>query len=155
MLLCALLTFVQSTSVTEVCSSAFSPSGIATGSWQSCLKTVAEARGEPVPLFGRFASPTATWSPAADLVPSRAQVRALVSCAERSLRSDPWLSGRIELELAIDEDGRVRPEVVVDTVGDGSLTLCFVQRARAWRFGRGPARRIRLPIVSRSSDLSP
>ena len=145
MLLSALLTFIQSTSVVQACSPSFSPSGIASGSWQQCLRSVAEERGEPVPLFGRFAS-----RPDPQLLeegPTRPQLRALRSCTEAWLRRAPSASGRIELELMIDEEGRARPELVVDTVGDGALALCFVQRAREWRFGPGPGRRVRLPFV--------
>ena len=145
MLLSALLTFIQSTSVVQACSPAFSPSGIASGGWQQCLRSVAEERGEPVPLFGRFASRADP--PILEEGPTRPQLRALRSCAEAWLRRDPSTSGRIELELTIDETGGTHPELVVDTVGDGALALCLVQRARAWRFGPGAGRRVRLPLL--------
>jgi Ca-activated chloride channel family protein len=61
-----------------------------------------------------------------------AQVRA---CWEQTLTIDPSLSGRVVLEMVIDEKGRVISATLVENpIGDAALGQCIERAARSWRF---------------------
>ncbi|HEV8322253.1 MAG TPA: AgmX/PglI C-terminal domain-containing protein [Myxococcota bacterium] len=59
------------------------------------------------------------------------------ACLERRLKINPTLSGRVEVQFTIGEDGAVpAAKVVKDTVGDPAVGDCIVGEMRDWRFPR-------------------
>jgi len=58
----------------------------------------------------------------------------LQACAEQRVKAGAHVSGRLELAIAADADGRVTTvEVVQDDVGDPDLVGCYERRAKRWR----------------------
>ena len=78
---------------------------------------------------------------------------AIEYCYQRFLKLNPSLSGRIDLELEIDPNGRViQVRVLRSTVSDKKLEQCVVRAVKRWRnFGKiDPSLgnvRTRLPII--------
>jgi TonB family protein len=61
--------------------------------------------------------------------------KAVQLCYERELKRDPGLSGKIEIEIEIGEDGRVSSATVASNrLGSDAVGDCIVGRVRRWRF---------------------
>jgi len=59
------------------------------------------------------------------------------ACLERRLKTSPTLSGRVEVQFTIAEDGTVPSAFVTrDTVGDPTVGECIVGEMKTWRFPR-------------------
>lgn len=69
----------------------------------------------------------------------RARMRAYLACYERRLRLEPYLAGRVTVELVIAPGGAVtEANVPVNTTGDTELAACVTSIVRALRFDPGP-----------------
>jgi tetratricopeptide (TPR) repeat protein len=79
-------------------------------------------------------------------------------CYERGLRSNPNLSGRVELEFTITSSGRVGPTSIADdTLGAPGPGRCIAQAARRWTFPRprgGGNVRVRYPFTLSPDGVS-
>ena len=65
----------------------------------------------------------------------RRKQRAVQDCYERELKRDPGLSGKIEIEITIGENGRVEDATVIgNSTGSKAIGVCAVGRIKRWRF---------------------
>lgn len=65
----------------------------------------------------------------------RRRIRSLQDCYERELKRDPSLSGKIEVEFTIGEDGRIEEAAISNNaMGSDAVGSCIVSRVRRWRF---------------------
>jgi hypothetical protein len=72
-------------------------------------------------------------------------------CYEQSLKVNPGLAGRLEIEVNI-VGGRVTAARVVQNVsGDSAMAACVVSKVRRWRFPQEVTATIRLPFALASS----
>lgn len=66
------------------------------------------------------------------------RIRAVQSCYERGLRSNPELAGQMVVRLQILAAGRVQTVTVTsDTVGDATVSSCVSSQHRRFRFAEG------------------
>ncbi len=67
----------------------------------------------------------------------RARIRMVQDCYERELKRNPQLSGKIEIEFTIGENGTVEDARVSNNrMGSDGVGACIVGRIRRWRFPR-------------------
>ncbi len=85
----------------------------------------------------------------------RQRKRMLQDCYERELKRDPGLSGKIEIEFTIDENGRVEDaRVSSNRMGSDAVGDCIVSRIRRWRFPKpdGGSVTVNFPFIFTSSE---
>lgn len=69
----------------------------------------------------------------------RRQLGALKRCYESSLKRNPALSGKLQIEWVIGRGGGVKEaRVLEDTLGDPAVARCFVRQFRKMRFAPPP-----------------
>ena len=67
------------------------------------------------------------------------RVRAIQSCYERELRSDPTIAGRVKVTLRIEETGAIgATSVAENTTGSDATASCVQRTVRRFRFNPGP-----------------
>ena len=65
----------------------------------------------------------------------RRQSSAIQRCYENELKRNPELAGKLEIEITIGEDGRVKDaDVLTNTLGSGAVAKCATSRIKRWRF---------------------
>ena len=65
----------------------------------------------------------------------RSRMRMVQDCYERELKRDPSLTGKIEIEFTIGEDGAVaEARVATNKMGSDEVAQCIVSRIQRWRF---------------------
>jgi TonB family protein len=65
----------------------------------------------------------------------RTRMRMVQDCYEKELKKDSSLSGKIEIEFTIGEDGRVTEvRVASNKMGSNEVAECIVSRIKSWRF---------------------
>ncbi|MFK7929564.1 MAG: AgmX/PglI C-terminal domain-containing protein [Myxococcota bacterium] len=70
-------------------------------------------------------------------------------CYEEQLRSDPSLSGRVEVQWNVANKRVTSASVVSNTTGNDQLASCIVKKIRRWRFGDDVAGSTTWPFVFR------
>ncbi len=65
----------------------------------------------------------------------RARLRSIQDCYNRELKRNPSLSGKIEIEFTIGENGRVEDtEAITNKMGSSAVANCIMGRIKRWRF---------------------
>nr|ADI21619.1 hypothetical protein [uncultured myxobacterium HF0130_06F04] len=60
--------------------------------------------------------------------------KAVQACYEKELKRDDSLSGKVEVEVTVGEDGKVSDVYIDDALGSSSLKGCIKSRVKRWRF---------------------
>ena len=78
----------------------------------------------------------------------RAKYGQLKYCYEKSLRSNPQLSGRVEIEFVVGRGGRVTTAgVFANTTGDSPFGECLRGKILRWKFPSTVSGNIRYPFI--------
>ncbi len=65
----------------------------------------------------------------------RRQSSGIQRCFETELKRSPTLSGKLEIEITIGENGRVEEaSILTNSLGSAAVAKCAVSRIRRWRF---------------------
>ncbi|MEZ4272881.1 MAG: AgmX/PglI C-terminal domain-containing protein [Myxococcota bacterium] len=85
----------------------------------------------------------------------RSRMRMVQNCYEKELKRNPTLSGKIEIEFTIGEDGRIEDALVArNGMGSDAVGSCIVGRIRQWRFPKpkGGSVTVAYPFIFTSSS---
>jgi len=77
----------------------------------------------------------------------RRQIGQIKACYERSLKSNPNLQGRMELDFAVEGGQVLAASVIANETGDEALATCVVRQVTRWRFPDEVTADITWPLI--------